>query len=748
MKNILSVLVIGSIISMFFGSFFFQHKLPIPSDSLVGLYHPFRDAFAAQYPRGLPFKNFLITDPVRQQYVWRFLAYQLETKGILPLWNPYNGLGMPLLGNQQSAVLYPFNLLFFILPFATAWSFQVFLSPVLGALFLFLYLRQVKVSFFGSVFAGISFSFSGFVIAWLEWNTIVQSFLWLPFLLWSIEKLFISTVLKKRLLYIVIVSLGLVLSLLAGHLQTFFYVSVVSTLYFLLKLWQERSGRKQFVMLFVTFFLLTLFISLVQLIPTLQLISLSARTVDLDWHATGWFIPYQHLLQFIIPDFFGNPTTMNYWGVWNYGELVGYIGIIPLIFACIGGFFVRRKVVYFFLGILLLSLLFATANPIATLPFLFHIPFLSTSQPTRLLSLIDFALIILAAFGVDYARNMSKKQLLFIISIFGFVFVGVWVFLLFGTKMIPAFPVENLLTAKRNSMLPTGLFLIASFILVTGSFLRYRKTFLIMFSFILLLSVYDGIRFGEKFTPFTQQQLLYSSTKTISFLQQHLNGYRYMTTDDRLLPPNVNAYYQLQSLDVYDPLYLQRYGEFIAALGRGKPDVTPPFGFNRIITPHTINNPFMNLLGVKFILSLDDLNDLSLKKVFEEGQTKVYENSQVLPRAFFIKEIIPAFSKQQAIEKLFAEKDSLNTKAVVEGVQQRITLMQGKAWITLYTPSKVSIQTDSSGDGFLVVTDAYYPTWHVFIDGRETRVYMTDYVLRGVFVPKGKHTIAFNVVLF
>ena len=49
-------------------------KLPIPADSLVGLYHPWRDTLRTNYPNGYPFKNPLITDPVLQQYPYRFAA--------------------------------------------------------------------------------------------------------------------------------------------------------------------------------------------------------------------------------------------------------------------------------------------------------------------------------------------------------------------------------------------------------------------------------------------------------------------------------------------------------------------------------------------------------------------------------------------------------------------------------------------------------------------------------------------------
>src|SRR6266567_610194 len=170
-RNFLPFILFFIIVAFFFRPFLLQGKLPIPSDTIVGLYHPFRDFYAKDYPRGIPYKNFLITDPVRQQYPWRFLAIEQEKAGKLPLWNPYNLSGTPLLANFQSAPFYPLNILFFVFPFSFSWSLLVFLEPLLAGVFLYCYLRRMRLSSPASLFGGISFAFSGFSVAWMEWGT-------------------------------------------------------------------------------------------------------------------------------------------------------------------------------------------------------------------------------------------------------------------------------------------------------------------------------------------------------------------------------------------------------------------------------------------------------------------------------------------------------------------------------------------------------------------------------------------------
>ena len=131
--------------------------------------------------------------------------------------------------------------------------------------------------------------------------------------------------------YIILNTLFLSLSLLAGHLQISLYVIAVSFAYFL---FSSRSlleiSRRLLIGLIMAIspFLLVSF----QLFPTIQLYFNSVRSQSID---IGWFnyfrIPIEYLTTFIAPDFFGNPTTRNEWGRGSYVEMMGYIGLIPLI---------------------------------------------------------------------------------------------------------------------------------------------------------------------------------------------------------------------------------------------------------------------------------------------------------------------------------------------------------------------------------------------------------------------------------
>jgi uncharacterized membrane protein YfhO len=265
---------------------------------------------------------------------------------------------------------------------------------------------------------------------------------------------------------------------------------------------------------------------------------------------------------------------------------------------------------------------------------------------------------------------------------------------------------------------------------------------------LIALTVFDLLRFADKFETFASSAYLYPSTKALSFLQQNAGLSRIMTTDDRILPPNFSVMYHLQSVDGYDPLYLLQYGELVAASERKKPDITSPFGFNRIITPHNDDSAITDLLGVKYIVSLSDIHNSHLDKVFQDGQTRIYENKHVLPRAFLVSHVIHVKNKQDAIRTLFENSFDARKQAVVSDSGAISISGTGTVTITDYSENNITIQTNATAESLLVLTDMNYPTWFATVDGRDTVIFTTDFAFRGVIVPEGKHTVQFADKLF
>lgn len=62
-----------------------------------------------------------------------------------------------------------------------------------------------------------------------------------------------------------------------------------------------------------------------------------------------------------------------------------------------------------------------------------------------------------------------------------------------------------------------------------------------------------------------------------------------------------------------------------------------------------------------------------------------------------------------------------------------------------YGPRRLKFESSNAKDGLAVFSDVYYPIgWTAAVDGKPTPILRTDYILRAIKVPAGKHTITFE----
>jgi hypothetical protein len=139
------------------------------------------------------------------------------------------------------------------------------------------------------------------------------------------------------------------------------------------------------------------------------------------------------------------------------------------------------------------------------------------------------------------------------------------------------------------------------------------------------------------------------------------------------------------------------------------------------------------------------------KRIAESAYVNIYENARALPRSWLAPElrvvdddtmlqiirtgILPDGSKWDPLHTVLAEAEA--PTALAAGVQN------GSAQITTYEPNRVKVQTHSSGNSILVLSENYYPGWRVEVDGKSAELLRVNYALRGVVIPAGDHQVSF-----
>ena len=724
-------------------------KVPLPTDALAGAYYP----WAGQnwgFVAGIPFKNISLTDVFSQLYPWRELAMDLIRTGQLPLWNSFSFSGYPLLANWQSAPFYPLNILMLIFGNIRGYGLMVFAQPLLAGSFMYLFLRQIKLTKVAAVSGAIVSAYSGFVMTYLEYATVGQILAWLPLILYLFEKYFQ----KRQIRFLALSGLSLFPVLTGGFFQPAFYVLLIASLYFISRKISDKNPNKK-----LPLFLGLVFISVgtataaVQLIPTAELLGLSIRTLDhniIEYHYG--LLPFKNLISFLAPDFFGNPVTGNFWGAIQYQEATGYFSAIALILA-LTVIFSRKKdwKKILFSSLFALSLILAFDNPISRLIYQFGLPLLSTGYASRWLIVTAFSGAFLSAMALE-ELNRKKIALFLLFGVGTLVVVGFLIWAAIIPLKFALIPV-----AIRNLILPLVFMEAALFIVL---FIKNRAwaTWLL-----LALIVIDLGRFGIKFTPFSSPEYTTRKLSVWEFVKKEGGLNRLVGETGPLLPANSWLYPRLYSPTGYDPLLIKDYAVFFRGVNIGQnedQEVNGDLGkgyFTRYLNLSNLDSPFVDLLGVKYLLALKmdagkirpwgKINESKIdlgryNPVFDDGTTVVLENKTTLPRAMLYYSAETETDTAKAVEKMVAGFD-FRKKLIVDKENPREYPI-GKsdtAQITNYSANKVAMETKTENGAFLVLTDTFYPGWEVRVNGEKKELSRAFGVFRAVEVGSGESVV-------
>ncbi len=726
-----------------FGSpYFIKGYVPYPSKYQVNFFHPWSD-----YPSYWgPYKNGAMPDIIDQIYPWKHFTIETYKKGQIPLWNPNSFSGTPHLANNQSAVLSLFNLLFFVFPFVDAWSILVLLQPLLAGIFMYLLLREFKVSVIGALMSAVSFMFCGFIVVWMAYGTLAMVITFLPLTLYAIEKSF------KRfsLIPLLILTASIPISIFSGHFQISFYFILYSLAYLVYKYFVTKNLKRALIVLL--FYMCGLGIALLQIIPSFQLYANAARS---QIFSNKGAIPFQYLITIFAPDFFGNPVTRNDWFGF-YAEWAGFIGILPFIFAIFSLFQKKeRKNIFFFFIAGFISLLFAMSTPLNIILPLLKIPILSTSIPSRIIVLFSFSFAVLSGFGIDTTREIIekkqvKKMIITLLGIGGMIF-GIWAILV----LFKPFPKDKLLIAMKNLFLPTLFYLFALIGLLVSLKIKKKAFTASILLFLVLVAMFDNYRFATKWMPFDPKNLVFPDVPVINAMKKNIGNGRVYGN----LGAFVDTYYDIPSIEGYDPLYIRRYGEFIYAAEKGEYNGTEKSVVS-LSRRAKYTDKVLDLLGVNLIYNpIGDTHQSWAYPVWDKGDRysaiyqddkfQLYRNNMALFRVtlFYRYEVVP--DSKQLLKRFYANNFDFRNTLLLEknpgiplfsnGAKQTA----GTAKITSYTPNMITIETNTNSPALLFLSDTYYPAWKVKVNGKEEKIYRADYAFRAVKVPTGQSLVEF-----
>ena len=444
----IAVLILLLIPLLWFAPVLTGQRTLLPADNLYA-WEPWR-SFAAELGVETP-HNELLSDLILENYAWkRFVRASLETRQ-LPLWNPYLFSGMPFLADAQHSALYPFSVLFWILPLEVAYGWFSALQIALAGLSLYAFARVLRLSRPAALIGGVAYMLSGFLMVSVVFTMMIAAAAWLPALLACIEIVVRKQEEKGDVAYspVPYVALGSVIlgvQVLAGHVEITYYVLIVAGLYAawrLIGLWRRLRSPWPAVRLGVWLLAMVgagLALAGIQLLPLIELAQRNFRQGSVSYaDVVGWAWPKRQALTFFLPDVFGNPSHHGYWDIWarrwvpatvnalgepirtifwgvkNYVEGGNYLGLLTMALAALGvGVGLRQRPtrgpVAFFAILSLIALANAFGTPLYAL-FYYGLPwYKQVHSPFRWVFPLTLAAAVLAALGAEALRRASASS--------------------------------------------------------------------------------------------------------------------------------------------------------------------------------------------------------------------------------------------------------------------------------------------------------------------------------------------------
>ena len=726
-------------------------------------------------------------------YPWHVFKQQCLLEGTLPLWNPYVLGGMPFVGNLQSAVFYPLNLL---APFVTphrGFLYSAWLHVALAGLFQYGFLRSQRLSVISSFLGATCFMLGGFVVCRLQYPTVLAVCVWLPLMCWLVERLWQ----RPNLLNTALLALVFGVQLLAGHLQMSamsvlllmgFAVSKSFTAHcsLLTAHWSRRW------MLLVCALCLGSFIAALQILPALGTLRESTRSqVDYKFVSIYSLPPWQ-MTTFPLPASFGHPSFNNYWGEGNYYELCGYLGVLSLILALVGTFqrfnvstFQRLRWYFAIFTLIGLLLAFGRYTPLHAL--LSHVPgFGAFKGPGRFLFFVAFCGSGLASLGAEGALVDKQISLALCRRVVAALMVLLSVML--AILLLAQAPVMSWMESalrrqfERISVkLTTGDFgVVAQQFHQTVSVDAVRVLLLLLVLLVALQRVpkwrvgvcvfvlmADLLPFGWRTIPTTDARFYEHTPAIVEPLRRDPTTFRVLTRPNvivrawssqyvsfngfgdtsldhlngwtDLMSPNLNMPFRVMSVEGYDPL---RPARWHALLMRAQDR----------LNANANDTKLLDLLNTKYVVTLNTTeleNSPAWQRVWN-GRPLLYENKNALPRAWFVGVVKSVTSWEQAMQVMDEAEFEPKKMAVVEGQEMEFmgSWVHGvheaaNSWTGDFDvrPNHLALQCFTSQPSFLVLSESWFPGWLATLDGQPQPLWRTDGVLRGMSVPEGKHKV-------
>jgi hypothetical protein len=673
--------------------------------------------------------NPVLSDDMALFTPWDAATRAALAAGDAPLWNPETGCGMPLLANNQSAVLAPTQALRFLWDSPRARTVGLLLKVVLAGVGMFLLLDRWRLSPQAAALGAAAWANSAVITLWLLYP-LAETAAWFPWLLLGLSRVLGVGGPPDRLGVGVVALAGAAL-LLAGHLPTAVQLLVAALAGTAVLLFFRPEARRRLPAAAAALAVAVL-LAAPQLLPTagyaVRSHALSVRGEGVPSGAQH--LPVESAWSWLVPRGFGSPERDGYRGPVNFNEATASVGIAPLFLALLALVLApgrREKALAATVAVTA-----AAAYGVPPLPWLLaHVPLVRLAAGQRWLIVAQWGVAALAAAGITRLGQVPRRRLLLAAA-------GVGAALLLLASLHPALRTAGEGTgsvlAVRAVLVSAGEVLVAVCAVAVAAFGLTR----LAAAALLGLTVGAGLALAWGFNPVIPPAAIPGPTEQTRLVNRVREGGRVLPVG-WVLRPNTGILAGLPTVTGVDDLVSERYSRFVKWADLDALDAMRPLDVRSTVlirrTAATVVVADRPIAGA----GLEPVPELQGPSLWAARVAGAHGLAAWYPAA------LPAAGPDEAFALLSGGRlvDD-NTVTVERGaplpatpaLAQRLTPVRDG-------PNRVTVEVNRSRAGILVLREQADPGWQVRVDGLPGTAVTADGMFLGVALGPGPHRVEF-----
>ena len=723
--------------------------------------------------------NFYMRDLTRYYYPTKQVVREVVLNGEFPYWNRSFAGGQPIAANPEHEVFYPLTWLILTPDYDFGYRWHILVHIYIGLFGMYALLRSMRLRAFSAAFGALAFGLGGIYMSYINLLPILFCIAWLPLTCLFTRRFMLAPSVRNFAL----ASLFLGLQMLVGEPTSIAQTGLILGMYALYRGWYAaRDAELPWTAAIPEMLTRVFFVGLIsiaafcvgaaQMLSAIDHVGDSARSRPFEFSlVSAWSMPWAKFAELVYPNFLGHMAIDRITFYWAGGLYPGmsspfifnvYCGLLVTSLA-VAALFVRPRGGRLVLILALFSFLLALGGNTPLLKFLYDAGVAEAIRyPEKFVLIAMFAMILLAAklldrlLGGDDALREAAMGFVAAVTVvagvislstltpyYGRTFAYVWGLSGGSTqRMIDLSQTGWVLAFARGAILLALLWALPR---------MNRRVWLVLLAVFVLA---DVLPIARQVNPVMPSRFFLEKPPALAQLPQPRDKYRLFHEVDWYAREEVarkyfstgSAVYWVVRNGIYPMTPVGYDVQLVMERDYDKTALLPTIAFTEAVWDTKRSGradwwrPVMAMSNAWYraVYRPFDEERRRVSGRMERAQPIDFVKGEEYPRYYFADEVVQIYGKRDFVEKLASAKHSLRAAFIAEPA---FPPARGVVRGVREDANSATIDVESFGRAFLIMSVTPHKYWTVTIDGRETTSYVTNLGYQGIVVPEGRHRV-------